>query len=171
MDGVLRESGILADKIKQYEVSILVLMDGVLRAAQRATREEPDAVSILVLMDGVLRGLMTDAEYEKLHVSILVLMDGVLRAPGGEPHHKRNQRFNPCSNGWCTSSFLWRGRWEDPQRSFNPCSNGWCTSRARTAETESGERTVSILVLMDGVLRVGDKGRQYFIRKMFQSLF
>ena len=39
-----------------------------------------------------------------------------------------------------------------PVASFNPCSNGWCTSSCSDFEAMKAEH-VSILVLMDGVLR------------------
>ena len=39
------------------------------------------------------------------------------------------------------------------QQRFNPCSNGWCTSRDRPQAKRTGLNGVSILVLMDGVLR------------------
>ena len=86
-------------------------------------------VSILVLMDGVLRGLhdvrsafpsncfnpcsngwCTSSPQEGLHccpcdrVSILVLMDGVLRGEKNLFFTIFPKSFNPCSNGWCTSS-------------------------------------------------------------------
>ena len=54
-------------------------------------------------------------------------MDGVLRGSRGFLKLLKELSFNPCSNGWCTSSAfglnvsgLFFG--------FNPCSNGWCTS-------------------------------------------
>ena len=39
------------------------------------------------------------------------------------------------------------------RRSFNPCSNGWCTSSLLPITLGSAVTGVSILVLMDGVLR------------------
>ena len=39
------------------------------------------------------------------------------------------------------------------QCGFNPCSNGWCTSRLWKAVFTLQVLAVSILVLMDGVLR------------------
>ena len=58
-------------------------MDGVLRvAAQRPTGRPPTGVSILVLMDGVLRERHGRTAGGRMQVSILVLMDGVLRAGG-----------------------------------------------------------------------------------------
>ena len=64
-------------------VSILVLMDGVLRDCGAHGHLFPDGVSILVLMDGVLRGALASCGWRySLLVSILVLMDGVLRGPG-----------------------------------------------------------------------------------------
>ena len=39
-------------------------------------------------------------------------------------------------------------------RRFNPCSNGWCTSRPHVRREKQCFFVVSILVLMDGVLRV-----------------
>ena len=85
-------------------------------------------------------------------VSILVLMDGVLRAGKSGVMMYAVCSFNPCSNGWCTS------RGHDPfsagvLKSFNPCSNGWCTSSAPPEGQPTQPEGVSILVLMDGVLR------------------
>ena len=37
---------------------------------------------------------------------------------------------------------------------FNPCSNGWCTSSEKSRTHKNRVSFVSILVLMDGVLRV-----------------
>ena len=62
-------------------------------------------------------------------VSILVLMDGVLRVL----FTMKNILLCPC---------------------FNPCSNGWCTSSREALQQCNYKNTVSILVLMDGVLRV-----------------
>ena len=61
--------------------------------------------------------------------------------------------FNPCSNGWCTSSMTKEQREALLKNGFNPCSNGWCTSSLTKQQTRPRSRTVSILVLMDGVLR------------------
>ena len=86
-------------------VSILVLMDGVLRVQRLPGLGPLSVVSILVLMDGVLRAGALTMCHTTLWVSILVLMDGVLREVliGGA---KLDQDcFNPCSNGWCTSSY------------------------------------------------------------------
>ena len=55
-------------------------------------------------------------------------MDGVLRAVGGYLYLNNTPSFNPCSNGWCTSRM-----WE--------------------AVLILAILLVSILVLMDGVLR------------------
>ena len=60
-------------------------------------------VSILVLMDGVLRVGGKAADCPGDGVSILVLMDGVLRGGHFRPQEASRIRFNPCSNGWCTS--------------------------------------------------------------------
>ena len=55
-------------------------MDGVLRGGIRTTfRTAYSLVSILVLMDGVLRGHFLICCLQFSFVSILVLMDGVLR--------------------------------------------------------------------------------------------
>ena len=62
-------------------------------------------------------------------VSILVLMDGVLRAESVAEMFHRKRSFNPCSNGWCTSS------------------------REIGIAPPTRLYIVSILVLMDGVLR------------------
>ena len=106
MDGVLRDRPDDGRAIRHHPVSILVLMDGVLRVLRARSLYQPETqVSILVLMDGVLRVFISPQQTHKLtHVSILVLMDGVLR--GFSPHRMRgcDGSFNPCSNGWCTSS-------------------------------------------------------------------
>ena len=111
------------------KVSILVLMDGVLRAVIVTLPASPHVVSILVLMDGVLRASTSKIEITVYSVSILVLMDGVLRAVRFIFLFLIQRSFNPCSNGWCTSSFYHFARSTPSIRSFNPCSNGWCTSR------------------------------------------
>ena len=91
-------------------VSILVLMDGVLRDRKRAIRSARFAVSILVLMDGVLRGGTVFTPSLSICVSILVLMDGVLRAVTVSLPNFSPPSFNPCSNGWCTSRcFFFKG--------------------------------------------------------------
>ena len=79
-------------------------------------------------MDGVLRARTRSARKIPRHVSILVLMDGVLRDGRQSITSLHNGCFNPCSNGWCTSSIL-------------------------GAISEWPDAGVSILVLMDGVLR------------------
>ena len=60
-------------------------------------------VSILVLMDGVLRASKRAESHKNQEVSILVLMDGVLREAYPTAAAAPTRRFNPCSNGWCTS--------------------------------------------------------------------
>ena len=86
-------------------------------------------VSILVLMDGVLRALMRIRARERLF-SFNPCSNGwcTSSCSGNAAPLSRNGCFNPCSNGWCTSRMK-----KTPQRtlrgSFNPCSNGWCTSR------------------------------------------
>ena len=55
-------------------------MDGVLRGEKKPTPPGTEPrVSILVLMDGVLRGIWILTIMILARVSILVLMDGVLR--------------------------------------------------------------------------------------------
>ena len=127
-------------------VSILVLMDGVLRDGGEGPMGKYKVVSILVLMDGVLRA-EKGAELKRLQVvSILVLMDGVLR-DDDEPETK-----------------LGGG-------SFNPRSNGWCTSSATKTVKKIIPSAVSILVLMDGVLREADFWGLDSCSELFQSLF
>ena len=79
-------------------------------------------------MDGVLRDDKAKGKPYLNKVSILVLMDGVLR--GEEPDAQE-------------SCFI----------CFNPCSNGWCTSSSKRRCQGGNGVKVSILVLMDGVLR------------------
>jgi len=103
-------------------------------------------------MDGVLRVRTHSSNSLCTSVSILVLMDGVLRGSTPTLNEAYEYSFNPCSNGWCTSSFfhenlhsgwfsvsilvLMDGVLRDagkpdagkPPLRFNPCSNGWCTS-------------------------------------------
>ena len=187
---------------KKAKVSILVLMDGVLRDKNAERFWKVHRVSILVLMDGVLRatrprrkiactksfnpcsnGWCTSSlrhcapSARRCSVSILVLMDGVLRELVGihkkpylssfnpcsngwctsrfltKPHFRAGWCFNPCSNGWCTSSLSFIRRAGDLTLCFNPCSNGWCTSRGQQHRQYVCDDSVSILVLMDGVLR------------------
>ena len=81
MDGVLRAPPRPSWRGKR-EVSILVLMDGVLRGEKWGIDVLLlNKVSILVLMDGVLRDLNLNPMSIFSCVSILVLMDGVLRGP------------------------------------------------------------------------------------------
>ena len=54
---------------------------------------------------------------------------------------------------------------------FNPCSNGWCTSRSAGVVYWKRHREVSILVLMDGVLRVPEGVKHLRVEEKFQSLF
>ena len=54
---------------------------------------------------------------------------------------------------------------------FNPCSNGWCTSSPGTLRPGYEGRNVSILVLMDGVLRVDGWEKKADGIIEFQSLF
>ena len=90
--------------------------------------------------------------------------------------YRSGSGFNPCSNGWCTSSLMSRmtsapscvsilvlmdgvlrvasrSRLTCHRAGFNPCSNGWCTSRKKPDTQYIQSIEVSILVLMDGVLR------------------
>ena len=86
-------------------VSILVLMDGVLRVSDPSGIICVSGVSILVLMDGVLRAVSLSSDFISAQlVSILVLMDGVLRGLTKFLLLLVEKGFNPCSNGWCTSS-------------------------------------------------------------------
>ena len=110
-------------------------------------------VSILVLMDGVLRDIALCGQPHRNLVSILVLMDGVLRGEEPDAQESCFICFNPCSNGWCTSSCNHGVIIRRLQQRFNPCSNGWCTSRFATVGLAFAYKKVSILVLMDGVLR------------------
>ena len=108
-------------------------------------------------------------------------MDGVLRDRANICPKMPETGFNPCSNGWCTSSFTFCGAKESVRKvsilvlmdgvlraiekepdyklflSFNPCSNGWCTSRQARSFALWASAEVSILVLMDGVLRVFER--------------
>ena len=115
MDGVLRgeETG---TQPRRIAVSILVLMDGVLRALRVYFSSPPQKVSILVLMDGVLREdeMIRKAE-TMIEVSILVLMDGVLRVPSFFSTTFQSSGFNPCSNGWCTSRITIDGEERHPE--------------------------------------------------------
>ena len=74
-------------------VSILVLMDGVLREMAGNQHAGSVGVSILVLMDGVLRDQVPVASALHCTVSILVLMDGVLRAQKHQAHRHGSQQF------------------------------------------------------------------------------
>ena len=79
-------------------------MDGVLRVPTIPSHCDRWEVSILVLMDGVLRDKENPRRKRRKKVSILVLMDGVLRVGFSGGSQSSGRGFNPCSNGWCTSS-------------------------------------------------------------------
>ena len=68
--------------------------------------KKTEHVSILVLMDGVLRADTLYIPIRTPCVSILVLMDGVLREIAQETKMRGLVGFNPCSNGWCTSRLM-----------------------------------------------------------------
>ena len=59
----------------------------------------------------------------------------------------------------------------DTSSGFNPCSNGWCTSSPLAERLWEYLRDVSILVLMDGVLREKQTIRFCQFSTEFQSLF
>ena len=79
MDGVLRESEV--PKLLPYMFGFNPCSNGwcTSRPPELSLPEQTYMVSILVLMDGVLRDLLQNICQRSADVSILVLMDGVLR--------------------------------------------------------------------------------------------
>ncbi len=81
-------------------VSILVLMEVVLRRKVQSVIEDEIEVSILVLMEVVLRlKSYPGSPGHKRVVSILVLMEVVLRPTRAETIARTEMGFNPCFNG------------------------------------------------------------------------
>ena len=93
-----------------------------------------------------------DEDFEE--VSILVLMDGVLREKRGNTFLRNIPRFNPCSNGWCTSSVITLPSYCALLVSILVLMDG--VLRVAISITIAKTIIVSILVLMDGVLRASE---------------
>ena len=104
MDGVLRDpkQRVRARRIEGFNPCSNGWCTSSPQEASRIT--SGTSVSILVLMDGVLRDKRRIVAGGFAAVSILVLMDGVLRVRPSGREVMPVLSFNPCSNGWCTSS-------------------------------------------------------------------
>ncbi len=125
-------------------VSILVFLDGALKANELVSDPISGKVSILVFLDGALKDEDRCERGGCDRVSILVFLDGALKG-----------------SRWPLVSFS--------RSSFNPCFSGWRSERSVILTTDN-YADVSILVFLDGALKVYDP-ELFEYDVMFQSLF
>ncbi len=112
----------------QNGVSILVFLDGALKAFNRISHKGTNKVSILVFLDGALKACrlsLTSAQYWSFNPCFSGWRSE--RSCLGEARRIKFC-FNPCFSGWRSESSL-----GDPVRygksSFNPCFSGWRSER------------------------------------------
>ena len=69
----------MARIITEIQVSILVLVEGILQYDKKSTTYSARDVSILVLVEGILQYDKKSTTYSARDVSILVLVEGILQ--------------------------------------------------------------------------------------------
>ena len=153
MDSVLQH-----DRVRTFVVgfivSILVLMDSVLQPLNLSGSICRTWVSILVLMDSVLQLKYISEKGYSMGVSILVLMDSVLQlSTYVNETLSVFESFNPCFNGFRSSTWIVLFHIHDLIPRFNPCFNGFRSSTLFHPPWIVFPPNVSILVLMDSVLQ------------------
>ncbi len=109
-------------------------------------------VSILVFLDGALKADKNHSTYSSKSVSILVFLDGALKACMPFSSFPLFFSFNPCFSGWRSESCVICGVLVTTNASFNPCFSGW-RSESRLQPSGPGLSLVSILVFLDGALK------------------
>ena len=87
------------------QVSILVFLDGALKASFLVNHLPSHQVSILVFLDGALKVSNIPEVSVMTIVSILVFLDGALKGWITETPVSGYNGFNPCFSGWRSESF------------------------------------------------------------------